>query len=111
VGMTSRLRPEPANFERCRNFLCKKIEAVALREGASDGDCGDLEAMLAAMPPAVRDRVKMVLEGTEIQTEFDEPVMAFAARYLLTLAKDIWEANPHPLSHSSAEPTNRRRWN
>jgi hypothetical protein len=108
--MTSRLRPEPADFERCQNFLCKKVEAVALREGASDGDCADLDLLFAAMPPMVRDRVKMMLEGIEIQTEFDEPVMAFAARYLLTLAKDVWEANPHPLSHSSAEVTTRRRW-
>jgi hypothetical protein len=108
--MMSRVRPEPADFERCQNFLCKKIEAVALREGASDGDCADVDAMFAAMPPMVRDRVKMMLEGIEIQTEFDEPVMAFASRYLLTLAKDIWEAKPHPLSHSPTDATTRRRW-
>ena len=73
MGMTSWLRPEPANFERCRNFLCKKIEAVALREGASDGDCGELEAMLAAMRPAVRDRVKWCLKGRKFRPSSTNP--------------------------------------
>lgn len=66
----------------------------------SDGDCSDLEGMLAAMPPLVRDRVKLMLNGIDIQTEYDEPIMALAARYVLRLAENVWEANPHPLTHT-----------
>ena len=109
--MTGRLRPEPAQFERCLSFLCKKIEAVALREGVSDGDCGDLEGMLTAMPPLVRERVRLMLEGIDIQAEFNDPVMAFAARYVLSLARDVWESNPHPMMHSPEGLGSGRRLN
>lgn len=99
--MAQLFRPEPAEFERCVNFLCTKIETVAARSGLSDGDCGDLEGTLAAMPPLVRDRVRLMLDGIDIQTEYSEPTMAFAARYILKLAQDIWQENPHPVTHSS----------
>jgi hypothetical protein len=109
--MSDPLRPQPADFERCLNFLCKKIETVALREGASEGDCGDLEGMLAAMPPMVRGHVTLMLEGIEIQTEFKDRVMAFAARYVLCLARDIWESNAHLVTHSPSAVDARRRLN
>ncbi len=109
--MSDLLGPKPAEFERCLNFLCKKIETVALREGASEGDRGDLERMLAAMPPTVRGHVTLMLEGIEIQTEFKDPVMAFAARYVLCLARDIWESSAHPLTHSPRAVDARRRLN
>jgi hypothetical protein len=37
----------------------------------SDVDCEELEQSLAAMPPVVRERVKLMLNGVEIQTEYD----------------------------------------
>jgi hypothetical protein len=49
--MPSRLYPEPAEFDRCVQHLCAKIEAVALRSGLADADCKDLEGTLAALPP------------------------------------------------------------
>jgi hypothetical protein len=58
-----------------------------MRSGMSDMDCKNLEHSLAEMEPTVRDRVTLMLEGIGIQTEFDDPTMAFAARYLLTLAQ------------------------
>ena len=108
--MTKTFRPDPAEFERNVRFLCTKIETVAMRSGMSDPDCADLERTLAAMPPLVRDRVNLMLNGIEIQTEYDEPTMAFAARYLLQLARSIWDENPHPVTHGSlaAAPLSRR---
>ena len=99
--MTQQLKPDPAEFERCVSLLCWKIETIAMRSGVSDADCADLEGTLAAMPPLVRDRVKLMLNGIQIQTEYDEPVMAFAARYILRLAQDVWQM-PHPVAHSQS---------
>jgi hypothetical protein len=97
--MTRQLRPNPAEFERCVQFLCTKIETIAMRSGMTDADCADLERTLAAMPPLARDRVKLMLHGIDIHTEYDDPVMAFAARYIVRLAQEIWAATPHPLTH------------
>jgi hypothetical protein len=94
--MPQRFRPDPAAFERCVSRLCLKIEAISVRGGVPGADCGDLEGMLAAMPPLIRDRVKLMLEGINIQAEFTEPDMALAARYIQRLAETVWEANPHP---------------
>jgi len=102
--MSQRFRPDPAEFERCVTFLCVKIETVALRAGAPDADCSDLEGTLAAMAPLLRDRARLMLSGIEIQTEYDEPVMALAARYVLRLAEDVWETNPYPVPRSAARP-------
>jgi hypothetical protein len=98
--MADRFRPDPNAFDGCVRQLCRKIEAVALRSGMSDPDCGDLEGTLAAMPETVRDRTRLMLNGIDIRAEYDDPTMAFAARYILSLAKDIWQVNPHPLTHS-----------
>jgi hypothetical protein len=100
--MSQRFRPDPAAFERCVSQLCLKIEAISHRAGVAGADCSDLEGMLAEMPPLIRDRVKLMLEGIEIHTEYDDPVMALAARYILRLAQNVWEANPHPLFHQPA---------
>ena len=80
-----------------------------MRSGVTDADGTDLEGTLAALPPLVRDRVKLMLNGIEIQSEYDEPTMAFAARYILRLAHDIWQANPHPMTHapSARQPLRR----
>jgi hypothetical protein len=109
--MSERLRPDPAQFQRSVRFLCTKIDMVATRSGMSDTDCKDLERTFAAMPPTVRDRVGLLLNGTEIQAEYDDPTMAFAARYLLRLAQCIWEENPHPVTHSTYRPRNHSRVN
>ena len=107
--MSQRFRLDPAAFERCVSHLCIKIEPVALRAGVPGADCSDLEGMLAEMPPLTRARVKLMLEGIEIHTEYDEPVMALAARYVLRLAQDVWAARPHPLTHTSAALRSLRR--
>ncbi len=107
--MSQRFRPDPAEFERCVSHLCIKIETIAVRAGVPGADCSDLEGMLAAMPPLVRDRAKLMLEGIEIHTEYDDPVMTLAARYILRLAQDVWAANPHPVTHTPAAARSLRR--
>ena len=107
--MSQSLRPDPVEFERCVSFLCMKIETIAMRSGGADAECTDLEGTLAAMPPLVRERIKLMLNGIEIQSEYDDPTMAFAARYLLRLAQDIWQTNPHPMTHSQSAPQALRR--
>lgn len=97
--MREGFRPDPDEFEACVKLLCTKIETVALRSGAMEGDCGDLHGMLAAMPPEVRSRTRLMLDGINIQTEYDDPTMALAARYLLRLAQSIWDENVHPATH------------
>jgi hypothetical protein len=97
----SDFRLDPAEFDRCVSHLCFKVEAMALREGVSDADCTDLEGTLAAMPPLLRERAELMLNGIQIQTEFKHPAMSFAARYVLRLAQTLWEDNPHPLVHSA----------
>jgi hypothetical protein len=102
--MSQRFRPDPAAFEQSVSRLCLRIETISVRAGVPGADCSDLEGMLTAMPPMVRDRVKLMLEGIAIQTEFDEPVMTLAARYILRLAENVWETSPHPLLRRSAPP-------
>ena len=48
----------------------------------------------------IRDRVKLMLNGVAIQTEYTDHTMCFAAHYLLRLAQSIWQANPHPVTHA-----------
>ena len=105
--MSQRLRPDPAEFARCVRFLCTKIETIALRSGMADADCADLEGTLAAMPPIVRERARLMLDGVAIATEYDDPTTAFAARYILSLAREIWETTPHPVTHQGASPFSR----
>jgi hypothetical protein len=104
--MSQPLRPDPAEFERCVRSLCMKIEAIVMRSGMPDADCVELEGTLAAMPPLLRDRTRLMLNGIEVQAEYDHPTLAFAARYMLRLAQDVWEAAPHPVMHGP--PATRR---
>jgi hypothetical protein len=104
--MPQPLRPDPAEFERCVRSLCAKIETIVMRSGLPQAGCAELEGMLAAMPPRLRDHTRLMLNGVEVQAEYDLPTLAFAARYLLSLAQDIWQAAPHPVMHGA--PTTRR---
>jgi hypothetical protein len=97
--MPERFRPDPDEYEACVRLLCTKIETIALRSGAMVGDCSDLDGMLAAMPPEIRGRTALMLNAADIQAEYNDPTMALAARYLLRLARGIWDENPHPITH------------
>ena len=99
--MSERFRPNPDEFQQSVDLLCTKIQTVAVRAGMPDVDCDGLEQSLAAMPPGVRERVKLMLNGVEIQTEYNDPTTSFAARYVLRLAQAIWDQNPHPVTYEA----------
>ena len=64
-----------------------------MKFGASDDDCADLQCSLEALSPFARSRVAAMLNGIQLQAGDDSPVMAFAARYVLNLAR-LWESSP-----------------
>ena len=99
--MSERFRPDPADFERCVSQLCLKIETIARSNDVSHVECPDLEGLLAAIPPRTRDRVLVMLNDVAVQAEYEDPPMAFAARYAARLAQDIWRAPmpEHPMPH------------
>jgi hypothetical protein len=90
----SRIRPDPAEFKRCVTLLSRKLESIAAMAGVPDRDCIDLESTLAALPFFTRSRASIVLEGVRAQSLDDDPTMAFAAEYVLSLAHEIWETGP-----------------
>jgi hypothetical protein len=96
IVMSERFRPDPAEFERSVSHLCLKIETIALAGGVSHLDCSKLEELLAAIPLRARAEVLAMLNDVGLRAEYDDPAMAFAARYMTRLAQDIWRANPHP---------------
>ena len=53
-----------------------------------------LEGMLAAVPLPARVQVLAMLNDVGIKTEYDDPSMAFAARYLTSLAHEVWRKEP-----------------
>ena len=80
----------PHVFERCVDQLCHKLQQIAGRAGVPDHDCCDLESTLAAMPRVCRSQAQAMLNGLQLQTYDDFPAMAFAAKYVLNLAQQIW---------------------
>lgn len=67
-----------------------KVEDVAEKAGVySVGP--DLEATLGALPPSRRRRLTVLLDAIRFNAELhDNGAMAFAAGYVLTLARDVW---------------------
>jgi hypothetical protein len=102
--MFDRLRIDPAEFRRCVDVLNRKLDDIAAKAGVPETECADLEMTLAALPPFSRDRAALMLQGIQIQAEESFPAMAFAASYVLTLARDVWEGAPSALVRSSPDP-------
>ena len=90
----SRVSVYPRDFDRCVELITRKIEQIAMKFGASDDDCADLQCSLEALSPFARSRVAAMLTGIQLQAGDDSPVMAFAARYVLNLAREVWESSP-----------------
>ena len=67
-----------------------KVEDVAEKAGVhSTGR--DLEATLEALPPSRRRRLTVLLDAVRFNAELHEnSAMAFAAGYVLSLARDVW---------------------
>src|SRR3954453_19843517 len=84
----------PREFARCLELLTRKLEQTATRAGIPDSECTDLEATLVALPPVARSRAEALLNGIQLQAADDFPAMAFAAKYVVKLAHQIWESAP-----------------
>jgi hypothetical protein len=83
----------PREFERCVDLLARKLEETAAWAGVPDCECTDLEATVA-LPPVARSRAEALLNGIQLQAADDFPAMAFAAKYIVKLAHQIWESAP-----------------
>jgi hypothetical protein len=92
--MVKGLYVDPREFERCVGLLTRKLEETAVRAGIADGECIDLDSTLAALPPFSRDRAAVLLQGIRMQAEEEYPAMAFAADYVLKLAREVWDHAP-----------------
>jgi hypothetical protein len=88
----------PREFSRCLEFLRLKIEEAAARVGVPDAEMTDLEATLAALPPVGRSHVRALMNAMQLEAAEKFPTMAFAAKYVLTLAEDIWENQPFSIA-------------
>ena len=83
-------------FDKCVDLLTRKIEDLAAKAGVPDAVCIDLQSTLGALPQHCREHVSIMLQGIAVQAEYESPTMAFAARYVLNLAREIWETAPVP---------------
>ncbi len=101
--MNEQFRPNPVQFQRDVDALCRKIEAIAARAGVADTDCADLRDLMAGLPLTARNRVTLMLDAAHMQSEYDDPTLALASRYLLKLAQAIWEAKAEP--HHATPPS------
>jgi len=73
-----------------------QLEEIATRAGLPESELETLESTLAALPPFSRDRASIMLERIGVQAEEAFPAMAFAARYVLRLAREIWDVGLLP---------------
>jgi hypothetical protein len=93
--MSERFRVDPDEFERCLSQLSLKIETIALGTHVPHLDYSDLDGLLGAIPLRAHVEVLAMLNDVGLKAEYDDPAMAFAARYLTRLAQDVWKA-PQP---------------
>jgi hypothetical protein len=95
--MPSKRRVNRAEFGHCVSLLRHKLETMAIKAGVPESEETDLESLLASLPPFYRDRAAVMLQGITVQAEEEFPAMAFSARYVLSLARDVWDTSPVPV--------------
>ena len=86
-----------SEFSLCVTLLTRKLQDIATRTGVPDFVCTDLESTLAALPLFHRKQAAALLERIAAQAEREFPTMAFAARYALKLASEVWHVAPAPI--------------
>jgi hypothetical protein len=64
------------------------LDALAIRAGVPEGDRTDVQTILILLPVFARPGASMLLQG--IQAADESPGMVFAARYVLSLAQEVW---------------------
>jgi hypothetical protein len=84
----------PTEFRRCVALIERKLCELATKFGVPDSECDDLDNLLRALPEIARSRARAMLNGIQVSAADDHAAMATAARYVCTLAEDIWEASP-----------------
>ena len=88
----SALRPSSSVPEITRAIaaLQLKVEEIAAKAGVPSG-CADMEATLGALPASMRRRLTVLLDAVRFNAELNgNRAMAFAAGYVLNVARDIW---------------------
>jgi hypothetical protein len=88
--------PEAAEFRRDVDLLCREVEPIAFRTGASEADCDDPQRMFAALPLTAREEIIEHLGRYLRPASDDERGIALAADYLLKLAQEVWSVAPAP---------------
>jgi hypothetical protein len=84
----------PTDFRLSVTLIERKLCELATKLGVPDSECADLDGLLAALPEIGRSRARAMLNGIQVTAADDHPAMASAARYVSTLAKEIWDATP-----------------
>jgi hypothetical protein len=89
--LASRVRALP------REEIRRKLEHAATKAGVDDSELDTLESTLTALPQVARSHTQALLNGIQLQAADDFPAMAFVAKYVLTLAQEIWDSEPMPV--------------
>ena len=93
--MRHEMHPDSDAFRRDVDLLCRSIEVVACKAGATEADCDDPQRMFAVMPLSVRQDIVRVLDHHVAQDEGTDS-LTLAARYLIKLAREVWDSEPPP---------------
>jgi hypothetical protein len=96
--MDEGFHPRAADFRRDVELLCRELEPIAFRSGASEADCDDPQLMFAALPLTAREEIVDHLDRYLHPANDDERGIALAAGYLLKLAREVWEEVPMPVA-------------
>jgi hypothetical protein len=89
--MRSAFYPDPAEFQRNVSRLCRELEAIAFKAGATEADCDDPQSLFAALPFLPREEASKLLGARAGNAD---PGLALAASYLLSLAREVWSTAP-----------------
>jgi hypothetical protein len=106
--MPSSFSTDAAEFRRNVAFLTRQLETIAVRAGVPDGDCADPQSLFAALPLSARDEAVDLLDHIQLKASDADLGVAFAARYLLRLARDVWgdwPAAPTTMPAPARRPT------
>jgi len=100
LGMVIRSGIDPADFRSCVALIERKLCDLAAKLGVPEAECAGLDGLLAALPFVGRSRARAMLNGIQVSAADEHPAMAAAARYVSTLAEDIWDGSPDPTPNS-----------
>ena len=106
--MDESFHPKAVDFRRDVELLCREVEPIAFRSGASEADCNDPQIMFAALPLTAREETIVHLGRYLLPANDDERGIALAAGYLLKLAQEVWGAVPVPATMNASHDRSAR---